>query len=170
VIEVHKARAQIALLLSVFLFGCEDKAARAQADKAACFNAQLRFLQVVDAMCSPWSEHRGTAISVLAEQAQQDKAADPDSDPSDDIMDLARRVTAKDCVRFGYPDPGEKIVDPMQHDEGPGWAVVGGGRPRPPTVRVETHVACDLRGGMTAAGASFRKRHFAPPPLSASHP
>jgi hypothetical protein len=151
-IDGHKARAQAALLLSVFLFGCENKAAKAAQDKMDCFNARLRYREVIDAMCTPWGERRGMAISVLAGSAQEDKIANQDSDPSDDIFELASRVTAKDCVRAGFPDPGEKIVDPEQH------------QPLPPELakrnhvqaaktRVEAHAACDLWGEDVPSGS-----------------
>jgi hypothetical protein len=149
-IDGHRARAAAALLLYIFLCGCEDKAAKAAQDKKDCLGAQLRFQGVINAMCTPWSERRAMVISLLAEDAQEAKAADPDSDPSQDIFDFASNVTAKDCVRAGFPDPGEKAVDPAQHR--PLRDLL---RVIPPELakrshvqaakaRVETHAACDL--------------------------
>jgi hypothetical protein len=151
-IDGHKARVLAALLLSVFLFGCENKVATAAQDKRDCFDARLRYRAVIDAMCSPWSERRGIAISELAEDAQQGKIADPDSDPSQDIFEAVSHVTAKDCVRAGFPDPGEKIVDPQSERDRQSFRQFLKTHPEfaKPEVapaakaRAEKHTTCDL--------------------------
>lgn len=107
-----KARAKAALLLSVFLFGCENRASKAAQDVEARDASRQFYRTIVAAMCAPWSEHRGKILADLADVVRDEATSSPDSDPSQEVYEIAAHVKSKDCVRAGFSDPGEKFVDP----------------------------------------------------------
>jgi hypothetical protein len=105
----HRSIVKSAVVLSCMaLCGCQDKEVTANSKAKDCLEIGVRYQEIVSAMCIPWSARKATILAVLAERAQDDKEAHPDTDPSQNILDIASSITAKDCVLAGYPDPGEK--------------------------------------------------------------
>jgi hypothetical protein len=58
--------------------------------------------QLTEAMCAPWGLDRALALQDLVNGA----AHDPERRYA--VADQAQEVTREDCVREGYPDPGEE--------------------------------------------------------------
>jgi hypothetical protein len=113
----HKARAQSALLLSVLLIGCENKANKTARELEACDAARHSYRTVVAAMCIPWGEQRGKVLAELVDAVRDDATTPPGSDPSQDVYGIATHVTSEDCERAGFPDPGAKFADPRSEHQ-----------------------------------------------------
>jgi len=80
---------------------------------------------IIREMCAPWDAVRPTALANLAIEIREyphhyakDDAA-YNSEIGDIVGDISRDVGAEDCVKAGYPDPGNLNFDPVYLDNHP---------------------------------------------------